>query len=376
MPFDKWGIPFFYVTKRTAGITNSGSGFYWTQNNDIHKDDDYEGTAMVRIGKEHDSADFDVIDTTTGEFQFPFNFNSGDGLSLSGPTGHHSGGETHGCEGFTYMINVTLEDTPPKFRFRKETFHVNYDDDPQTGVWTHPSAPDKIVGGGWFGYGWVRYDRKGGRTDGGDSVVIETWWNNDPVADIKNWVMLKRREDKGGVSGDNWGDGGISCGGATESIAGTWSNIQFRFKVDASDFSLHPIKPEFDDGPNIHSIGEADMDFGKTEDRGYGYSANMPRDIEMKCLFKMDDTSGKTRFKNISLREIDPTLSFGDIPEDPDPTEEPTNTTRTIQGKLKLQWDLNTSRVLIGVCWNRRRRRRRRIIQILQCIYGFGSRCR
>ena len=290
---------------------------------------------MLRLGKETD--DVEVIDTNTGEWEFPFNFNAGDGLSLSGPTGHHSGGETHGCEGFTYMINVDLLSNPPEFRFRKEMFHVNYDDHPE-GKWTHPDAPDVIVGGGWFGYGWVRYNRAGGRQDGGDSVVLEAWWNNDPAGGAK-WVMLKRIEDKGeGIT--NWGDGGDTCDGTKHQV-GTWSNIQFRFKVDASDFSLHPLEPETNEGSNIHSIDEEDMSFSDSEARGYGYQARMPRDIEMKCLFKFSDQSGRCRFKNVSLREIDPTIGFDDGQNNPPPGEQP-GELEEVQGFLRLYSDINT----------------------------------
>ena len=346
MPVDKWGIPFFYPTAPHAGITGSGTGFYWTQNNDVHKDDDYEGTAMLRIGKEHDLSTFKVVSTTTGEWQFPFNFDSGDGFSLSGPTGHHSGGVTHGCQGFTYMINVTLEDTPPKFRFRKETYHVQYNNDPQYDLWTHPSAPDKIVGGGWFGYCWVAYNKKDGRGPGKDSRVMEVWWNNDPDTDITNWVMLKRKEDKGNNGGTgNWGVG-ATCDGEAYQV-GTWSNVQFRFKVDASDFSLHPLKPEPDSGPNINSIGGENMSFSDSEARGYGYRADMPRDVEMKCLFKFADTSGVCHLKNVSIREIDATLAFDDTPQEPPPGEDPGSgggATTKVQGNFKFQQDINTLR--------------------------------
>jgi len=339
MVFDKFGIPFFYPTKKTAGLTGTGTGFFWEQNNDITKDDDYDGTAMVRIGKEHDSSDYKVISTTTGEWTFPFNFDSGDGLSLSGPTGHHTGGETHGCQGFTYMINVDLEANPPLFRFRKETYHVQYDNHPE-GLWSHPDANRKIVGGGWFGYCWVAYNKKDGISPGKDSRVCECWWNNDPDTDIKNWKMLRRVEDKGaGIT--NWGVPATCDGDAYQ--VGTWSNIQFRFKVDASDFSLHPLKPEPDNGPNIDSIGGENMSFADSAARGYGYRVDMPRDIEMKCLFRFNDTSGVCHLKNLSIREIDPTLSFDDTPTEPPPGQEPGSTT-TVQGVFKLQWDINNLR--------------------------------
>jgi hypothetical protein len=91
---------------------------------------------MVRLGKELDRVE--VINSSTGEWEFPY-LTDGDGLDLSGPTGHHSGGETHGCQGFTYMSDTNLMTNPPKFRFRKETYHVNYKD--------HPDIFKYILGG-------------------------------------------------------------------------------------------------------------------------------------------------------------------------------------------------------------------------------------
>jgi hypothetical protein len=338
LPLDKFGIPFLYPTKTTAGISGSGVGFFWQQNNDIHKDDDYEGNAFLRIGKEHDSSDFEVINSSTGEFQFPFTFDYDyePSLSLSGPTGHHSGGVTHGCQGFTYMITGHWDVNPPQFRFRKETYHVQYNDHPE-GKWTSPLATGPVENN-WKGFGWVRYNKKDGRGPGKDSVICEAWWNDNPTADITKWVMLKRVEDKGnGVT--NWGVG-ATCDGEAYQV-GTWSNIQFRIKSSGSDFSLHPLIPEPDDGPNIHSIGEENMSFADSEARGYGKRADMPRDIEMKCLFKWNSGGeGICSFKNLSLREIDPTLSFEDDPTVPEPGEEPTETS-LVQGVFRFKWDIN-----------------------------------
>lgn len=259
---------------------------------------------------------------------------------MSGPTGHHSGGETHGCQGFTYMISGEFDTNPPQFRFRKETYHVQYNDHPD-GRFTSPFATGPVENN-WKGFGWVRYNKADGRGPGKDSVICEVWWNDDPVADIKNWKMLKRVEDKGeGIT--NWGTS-ATCDGEAYQV-GTWSNIQFRIKSSGSDFSLHPLIPEFDDGPNIHSIGGEDMSFSDSENRGYGKRSDMPRDIEMKCLFKWNGggSDGLCRFKNLSLREIDPSLSFDDNPDTP-PDGGPVNT-QTIQGNFTLKWDLNTSRV-------------------------------
>ena len=336
MPDDKWGIPFIYPTALHAGVTGEGTPFFWQQNNDIFVDNI---SGMVRLGKEHD--DVVVINSSTGEWEFPY-LPDGDGLSISGSTGHHTGGETHGCQGFAYMCDSDYSVSPPTFRFRKETYHVQYNTDPQTGTWTSPLAtqPTSTV---WKGLCWIRYNKKDGISPGKDSVVLEVWWNDNPTADIKNWKMLKRTEDKGaGIS--NWGIGTATCDGDPYQV-GTWSNIQFRLKSSSSDFSIHPLIPEGEDDPVVHSIGGENMSFSDSANRGFGKRADMPRDIEFKCLFKWDaGGAGKCHFKNISLREIDPTLSFDDNPDTPPPGEGPADT-QTISGKFKLLWDLNTSRV-------------------------------
>jgi hypothetical protein len=326
---DKWGIPFFYPTASNAGVTGKGNGFFWQQNNDIFVD---HKSGFIRLGKEEE--DVKVINKSTGEWEFPY-LSEGDGLSMSGPTGHHTGGENQGCQGFTYMIDGSFETGgAPKFRFRKEMYHAEYSTDPKTKEWTSSNAT-QVTSSQWKGMAWVRYNKENGVSEGKDSVICEVWWNDNPSADIKNWKMLKRTEDKGG-----WGSGGDICDGVRDQV-GTWSNIQFRFKSAASDFSLHPLIPEFEDGPVIHSIDKEDMSFEDSEKRGYGKRADMPRDIEMKCLFKWNGGgSGKCRFKNLSLREIDPTKGFDDDPDQPNEPKE----TQVIQGKFKLQWDLNTSR--------------------------------
>lgn len=341
MPVDKWGIKFFYPTKATAGLTGKGNGFFWQQSKNAFDDD-----GMIRFGKEIGAVK--IIDESNYEWMFPFTFaySYSDGMSLSGPTGHHSGGETHGCQGFTYMIHgENFDSSNPQFRFRKETYHVQYDNDPQTGVWTHPSATGQ-VSGHWKGFGWVRYNRKDGRGPGKDSVICEAWWNNDPESDINNWVMLKRTEDKGeGIS--NWGIK-ATCDGANYQV-GTWSNIQFRFKSSGADFSLHPLKKETNSLPNVNSIGGENMSFADCEARGYGYRNDMPRDIEMKCLFKWNGSGqGKCHFKYISIREIDPTQDFNQTPDDPSTTPDQPATTSRIKGNFVLMRDTNVE--LNSVC--------------------------
>lgn len=322
MPLDKFGLPFLYPTAKTAGVSGSGTPFFWQQANDI-TNDQYVGGSTDLISN---------INTTTGEFQMnyagsdswtirkdpsfdntnsiggcgmdftatenrgygwkadqPRNvelkmllkvINDGDdaGLSIGGPTGRHS--DSGCCSGFGYMFNTFLQSNPVKFRFRKEMYHVNYDDDPKTGQWTHPSANFNLVNINRFiGLAYCRYNKKDGRGAGKDSVIVEAWINPDPATNINNWIMMKRTEDDGG-----WGDGGDSCNGSSSQV-GTWSNGQFRIKSV--------------DGVVI-------------------------------------------KFKNASLREIDPTLSFDDDPNIP--PEPPSSGTTTLHGTYKVMWDVNTVR--------------------------------
>jgi hypothetical protein len=327
---DKWGIPFFYPTASNAGVTGKGNGFFWQQSNDIQADNE---DGMVRLGKEDD--DVEVINKSTGEFEFPFD-SGADYFCLEVRQGHKSGGEEHGCEGSCYIFNVLINQTPAKFFWQKQMYHGGSKYiDPKTKEFGHAKVTEKVIGNSWKGFCAVIYNKEDGRSEGHDSAILEIWWNEDPVNNLKNgWFMVKRTEDKGG-----WGKDGDSCDGVDDQVI-TWSNIQFRLKSGTPDFSLHPLIPEFEDGPVIHSIGEEDMSFEDSEKRGYGKRADMPANVEMKCLFKFDSTNGKARIKNLSLREIDPTKGFDDDPDQPNEPKE----TQVIQGKFKLQWDLNTSR--------------------------------
>ena len=319
MATDKWGIPFFYPT--------GGRKFFWQQGKNALDDD-----GMIRFGKELD--DVEVINESTGEWEFPF-VDDAEDIALSGGTGHHTGGEDHGCQGFAYMYEANWEDNPTQFRFRKEMYHSQYFQDPQFGRWTHPKFNFRIRGHGWVGLGWVRYNKKDGISKGKDSVIMEAWGNPDPDSNIKNWIMLKRREDKGG-----WGKGGDSCGGDSDQVF-TWSGIQFRIKSGSSDFSLHPRYPETNDSPVVHCIGKENNDFADNAARGYCYKQDVPRDIEMKFLCKKDNSGdGRVRFKNISLREIDPTKDFDDNPDDPEVPSQPGTTTR-IKGNFRVEVDVN-----------------------------------
>jgi hypothetical protein len=322
LPVDKWGLPFLYPTKKTAGVSGSGTGWFWQQEDDITEDPIVGGSTDL----------ISDINTSTGEFTMNYGDSDSwtirkdpsfddtnsiggcdmdfaateargygwkadqprdielklllevldaptdDGLSLGGPTGRHS--DDGCCSGFAYMFNIEVYREPTViFRFRKEMWHVNYDTDPETGEFTHPSANFSLVDlGRYVGFAYCRYNVKDGRGPGQDSVVVEGWINPDPDSNKNNWILLKRKEDKGG-----WGDGGTQCNG-DETQVGTWSNGQFRIK----------------------------------------------------------SSNTTIRFKNASLREIDPTLSFDDIPETPE--DPPDSQTSTVQGSFKIQWDVNTIR--------------------------------
>ena len=330
---DKFTIPFFYATAENAGVSGEGEGFFWQQNNNIFED---SKKGMVRIGKEYD--DVEVISETTGEWEFPYD-SGADFYSLDINMGHASGGESHGCEGAHYMVFVTINETPPRFYFAKQMYHGGTKYEHSIGKFTHPSVTEKVVGNGWKGIAAVRYNVKDGRSAGHDSVVIELWWNDDPDNHIKDgWFKVKSVEDKGG-----WGSGGDTCGGVSDQVI-TWSAVQWRFKSGTPEWSVHPIIPEFEDGDNIHCIDEEDLCFSASEKRGYCKNERIPRDTEQKVLFKFAANDGIARLKNASLREIDPLKSLDETPSEPDPTQQPGETV-TIQGKFKLQWDLNSNRI-------------------------------
>ena len=328
---DKWGIPFFYASADNAGVTGKGERFFWQQSNDIFNDSD---RGMVRIGKEYD--DVEVINSSTGEFEFPYD--TADYYAIEVQTGHHSGGESHGCEGAGYIANVTINQTPPKFYFQKQYYHGGTKHQHSSGQFTHPRVTEKVVGNGFKGFAAVRYNKKDGRSAGNDSVILEIWWNEDPENNLKTgWFMVKRIEDKGG-----WGSGGTGCDGTSDQVF-TWSAIQTRYKSGTPEFSIHPIIPEFEDGENIHAIGEEDMSFSDSDERGYSRDARIPRDIEIKCLFKFASHNGIARLKNLSIREINAAKALDDSPDQPDTSGQP-GETKTIQGKFKVQWDINTIR--------------------------------
>ncbi len=301
MPNDKWGLKMFYPTKP--------GGFVWFQKDDIKQDSHYESDEVTSSGggsftihfngptagsiytdrafEDTNSIggcdmNFDATekrgyiyhsnDPRDVEIKFIVNFGSGfsdNGFSVSGPTGKHSGSNC--CSGFNYMFNMEPGTNPAQFRFRKEMWHVSYHTDPKTNDWTHPKANFRLIGRN-VGIGYVRYNKKDGRSAGHDSVVIEGWFNPDPDDDPTNWIMLKRTEDKGG-----WGNDGDDCNGLKDQV-GTWGGPKFRMKSNADDanatfkhLSLREIDPlgSFDSDPNTGGGGTDPEPTTPTETAGF-----------------------------------------------------------------------------------------------------------
>lgn len=165
------------------------------------------------------------------------------------------------CQGFAYMLTTEVADNPSKFNFRKEMWHVSYHSSP-IGLFSHPKCNFRIRDAGkYVGLCFCRYNDP---NDINDAVVVEVWFNPDPDADLNDWSMLKRFVDHNGAG---WGNDGDDCGGARDQ-AGTWSNVNNRLKTNAS--------------------------------------------------------GGTVKIKNLTLREIDPSKTFGEEPgPGPGPSPEP-----------------------------------------------------
>jgi hypothetical protein len=129
------------------------------------------------------------------------------------------------------MFNIDSQASPVVFRFRKEMYHVDYENSPE-GLFKHPAVNFKLDGHGWFGICYCRYNKKNEGAE--DSVILEGWINPDPDKDIKNWIMIKRIEDK---KGNGWGTTGDKCGGDKDQV-GTWSSAQNRLKTNATQGSI------------------------------------------------------------------------------------------------------------------------------------------
>ena len=326
MPNDPFGLPFIYPTKKTAGVTGSGTGFVYFQSSDITDDSHFSGEGHVTNSSGGEftmsTSGPDAIQLTKNSFSandidgcnnsFQDNVDRGyaykaddprdieltivvkfvdsgsdNGFAIEGPTGAHSSSGC--CSGNCYKFDIQYRPNPTKFRFRKEMWHVDNSTDPVTGEFTDSRFNFSLLGRSkWTGFKYIRYNKAGGAKTGHntpDSVVLEIWANTDVDANKANWFLLKRTEDRG-----DWGDSGDQCDGDKDQI-GVWSNIRFRLKSN--------------------------------------------------------DESGEFRFKNVSLREIDPNLTFGDT----DPTDTsgggsdiPSGDPTEVLGSLSLKYDVNDYR--------------------------------
>ncbi len=267
MPVDRFGIPFFYPSK--AG------GYFYEMSDNPKSDGDVDWPSEVSfsgsIATMHPNGptDFGIGKNIAGfsdsiggcnmdfkatakrgysykaddardiEFKclmnIPGNLDSShDGFSISFCTGHHNGNDC--CQGFAYMGSMEgINSDPTKFRFRKETVHVEYTDSSE-GTWSHPKCDFKVAGHGWIGMGACRYNKKITFEDGSssDSVILEIWFNPDPTTNLNDWTMLKRTEDK---LGRGWTGSKNKCNGDSDQI-GTWSGAQNRMKTNSTSGSI------------------------------------------------------------------------------------------------------------------------------------------
>lgn len=167
----------------------------------------------------------------------PNNLSSGhDGFSMSACTGRHTGSSC--CQGFAYMGSLdNINSNPTRYRFRKETVHVQYTDAPETiPSKTHPKMNFAVAGHGWIGWGFCRYNKptNGGTSPRDDSVILEIWFNPDPTNNVADWTMLQRIEDK---KGKGWTGSKGKCNGDNDQI-GVWSGAHNRLKSNSTSGTI------------------------------------------------------------------------------------------------------------------------------------------
>jgi hypothetical protein len=268
LPFDKFGNPYFYPSK------SGGFNFEMSDNpkNDTPiegLDSDFStsgniitmhcnGPTSFSVGKNARSfsdsiggCNMDFAATAKRGYSYkaddvrdieykcwmriPSNLSSGhDGFSMSVCTGHHT--SSNCCQGFAYMGSLEgVNSNPTKFRFRKETVHVEYTDSSE-GTWSHPLVNFKLSGHDWFGFGFCRYNKptSGGTSPQDDSVILEIWFNPDPTNDATKWTMLKRTEDK---AGRGWTGSKNKCNGDSDQI-GVWSGAHNRLKSNSTSGTI------------------------------------------------------------------------------------------------------------------------------------------
>jgi hypothetical protein len=259
---DKFGIPFFHKSKPNGyfleqGMTpQSQPGFdhidtEFTVNGDVITmkpngptsfgvgrningfKDAIDGCAMSFKKTAERGYSYKPDDVRDLEFKCLMNVKGigAHGISISACTGHHDSAHKPCCQGFAYMFNVEVSTNPADFRFRKEMWHVDYSTSPE-GNFNHPQANFKIDGHGYVGIGVCRYNKQNPGAE--DSVILEGWFNPDPIKDIKNWILIKRIEDK---KGNGWGSTGDQCDGDKDQV-GTWSGPQNRLKTNATSGSI------------------------------------------------------------------------------------------------------------------------------------------
>ena len=324
MAKDRWGLKQVYPTKKTAGLSGTGVGFKYEQSANILDDENHfngegdvkgasnftwtmetSGPTSVQIFKHSDSADsiggcdmnfsetykrgygYRKDEPQNVEVTFLMKFldsESDNGFAIEGPTGRHSGDGC--CQGFAYKVDIQYKENPPKFRFRKEMWHVSNHNDPKTGVWGNSKFNfDLMDHDKWVGFKYIHYVKQNGISQDKDSVVLELWGNVDPEANPESgWFLMKRTEDKGG-----WGDDGDDCNGDKDQV-GAWSNSNIRLKSN--------------------------------------------------------DEGGVFQFKWLSMREIDPMASFDSDPAEP--IDNPNTSPEEVTGLLTLKYDINVYR--IGQC--------------------------
>lgn len=203
----------FHLGKNVQGFTDEtgGCGKHFK---------DWEGAGYA--WKKDDVRDMEI----KGVFKFDIGSN---GFSISCCTGHHKSGPPC-CQGHAYMITLEPSDSPYSATFRKEMYHVQYDDSPE-GSFNIPGITNDNV---WFGLGLVRYNKKVSDDPTEDQVVLECWANVHPDSDIKDWKLIKKIIDK---KGNGWGNSGDVCGGDKDQVI-TWSGPKNRFKTNANSGSV------------------------------------------------------------------------------------------------------------------------------------------
>ena len=253
---DKFGIPYFHASKPGGYILEQGTDPVNQEGFD-HIDSDFTVSGNVITMKPNGPTSFGVgrnirkfkdsiggctmnfaethkrgyacfpDDVRDIEFKCIMRVNNigSHGLSISTNTGHHDDGPNGVCsQGFSYMFTIDdVSASTLKFKFKKEMYHVSYHDSPE-GTFGHPSA-NFPINGKWVGLGVCRYNT------GPEEVTLEGWFNPNPEADIKNWVMIKKIKD---FKGNGWGNDGDKCPGGYKDQVGTWSGPQNRLKTNAT----------------------------------------------------------------------------------------------------------------------------------------------